>query len=156
MEIKQLLGEYECAIDTKGRMRMPSGLASQLGAEGEKLSFIVNRGFEKCLMLYPKPVWEKITVEINQLNTYNKKNREFIRYFYRGAQEVTMDAADRILISRRLLEYAGINKEVILSAYNDRIEIWPQESYDDMMDEEPTDFSDLAEEVLGKVNGNKE
>jgi len=156
VEIKQLLGEYECAIDTKGRMRMPSGLASQLGAEGEKLSFIVNRGFEKCLMLYPKPVWEKITVEINQLNTYNKKNREFIRYFYRGAQEVTMDAADRILISRRLLEYAGINKEVILSAYNDRIEIWPQESYDDMMDEEPTDFSDLAEEVLGKVNGNKE
>jgi len=155
VEIQQLLGEYECAIDQKGRMRMPSGLVNQLGEDAQKLSFIVNRGFEKCLMLYPKPVWDKITTEINQLNTYNKKNREFIRYFYRGAQEVTMDAADRILISKRLLEYADINKDVILSAYNDRIEIWAQEGYDDLMAEEPTDFSDLAEEVLGKINGNK-
>ncbi|MFM9948385.1 MAG: division/cell wall cluster transcriptional repressor MraZ [Saprospiraceae bacterium] len=155
VEIQQLLGEYECAIDQKGRMRMPSGLVNQLGEEAQKLTFIVNRGFEKCLMLYPKPVWDKITTEINQLNTYNKKNREFIRYFYRGAQEVTMDAADRILISKRLLEYADITKDVILSAYNDRIEIWAQEGYDDLMAEEPTDFSDLAEEVLGKINGNK-
>ena len=74
-------------------------------------------------MLYPEPVWERITNEINQLNLYNKKNRNFVRYFYRGAQKVSMDSADRILVSKRLLEYAGIDKEVVLSAYNDRIEI---------------------------------
>ena len=148
-----MLGEYDCKIDAKGRMRMPSGLISQLGEPNTPLTFVINRGFEKCLMLYPEPVWEKITAEINQLNLYNKKNREFVRYFYRGAHKIAMDSADRILVTKRLLEYAGIDRDVILSAYNDRIEIWAQEEYDRMMDEEPDDFSDLAEEVLGKSNG---
>lgn len=153
MDIKQLLGEYECKIDAKGRMRMPSGLINQLG-EGEALNFVINRGFEKCLMLYPESVWERITNEINQLNLYSKKNRDFVRYFYRGAQKVSLDSADRILVSKRLLEYAGVEKEVILSAYNDRIEIWAQQEYEELLEEEPADFSDLAEEVLGKENGN--
>ncbi len=150
MEIKQLLGEYECKIDAKGRMRMPSGLISQLG-ENKELNFVINRGFEKCLMIYPEPVWERITNEINQLNLYNKKNRNFVRYFYRGAHKVEMDSADRILITKRLLEYAGIDKDVILSAYNDRIEVWAKDQYESMLDEEPDDFSDLAEDVLGRA-----
>lgn len=147
--MQQLLGEYDCKIDAKGRMRLPSGLIGQLG-EGTNLNFVINRGFEKCLMLYPEPVWEKITTEINQLNLYNKKNRDFVRYFYRGAHKVAMDSADRILITKRLLEYAAIEKDLILSAYNDRIEIWAKDQYDSMLDDEPDDFSDLAEDVLGK------
>ncbi|MCB0551173.1 MAG: division/cell wall cluster transcriptional repressor MraZ [Phaeodactylibacter sp.] len=153
--MKQLLGEYECKIDAKGRMRMPSGLIGQLG-EGAAHNFVINRGFEQCLMLYPEPVWDRITNEINQLNLYNKKNRDFVRYFYRGAQKVAMDSADRILVSKRLLEYAGIDKDVILSAYSDRIEIWAADQYEHLLDEEPADFSDLAEDVLGKVNGKPE
>lgn len=144
----QLLGEYECKIDAKGRMRLPSGLINQLG-ERENHNFVVNRGFEKHLMLYPEEVWEKITEEINQLNPYNKKNRAFQRYFYRGANMITMDSADRILVSKRLLEYADIDKDVVLSAYNDRIEIWAKEEYERVLNEEPEDFSDLAEDVLG-------
>lgn len=153
MEIKQLLGEYECKIDAKGRMRMPSGLINQLG-EGEKHSFVINRGFEKCLMLYPEAVWQQISEEVNALNLYNKKNRDFVRYFYRGAQELLQDSADRILIPKRLLEYAGIEKDLILSAYNGRIEIWAKDEYDTMLDQEPTDFSDLADDVLGKLDNN--
>ena len=155
MEIKQLLGEYECKIDAKGRMRMPTGLIGQLGEEAA-LDFVINRGFEKCLMLYPEPVWDRITNEINQLNLYTKKNRDFVRYFDRGAQTVAKDSADRILVSKRLLEYAGIDKDVILSAYHDRIEIWAVDQYEHLLDEEPADFSDLAEDVLGRANGNAE
>jgi len=147
--MQQLLGEYECKIDPKGRFRMPTDLIGQLGEDVQ--SFVVNRGFEKCLMLYPEPVWERITAEINQLNLYNKKNRDFVRYFYRGAQKLDLDGADRLLITKRLLEYAGIDKDVILSAYNDRIEVWAKDQYDMLLDEEPDDFSDLAEDVLGKI-----
>jgi len=147
--MSQLLGEYECRIDEKCRMRLPSGLISQLG-QRESYAFVVNRGFEKCLMLYPEEVWTKTTEDVNNLNVYSKKNRELVRYFYRGAQKVEMDSADRILVSRRLLEYAGIDREVILSAFNDRIEIWAKEVYDKLMDDEPADFSDLAEEILGR------
>ena len=148
--MQQLLGEYDCKIDPKGRFRMPTDLIGQLG-EGVR-TFVVNRGFEKCLMLYPEPVWERITTEINQLNLYNKKNRDFVRYFYRGAQKLELDSADRMLITKRRLEYANIDKDLILSAYNDRIEVWSKEQYDRMLDEEPDDFSGLAEEVLGKIN----
>ncbi|MCI5080061.1 MAG: division/cell wall cluster transcriptional repressor MraZ [Saprospiraceae bacterium] len=151
----QLLGEYDCKIDAKGRMRMPSGLISQLGAKEESeesVTLVINRGFEKCLMVYPETVWDKITAEINQLNLYNKKNRDFVRYFYRGAQKVSLDSADRVLVTKRLLEYAGIEKDVILSAYHDRIEMWAKDQYDQMLDDEPDDFSDLAEDVLGKIN----
>ena len=151
----QLLGEYECKMDAKGRMRLPSGLIGQLG-EKETYNFVINRGFEKHLMLYPEEVWDRITEEINELNLYNKKNRDFVRYFYRGAQKVSMDSADRILVTKRLLEYAGVDKDVILSAYNDRIEIWSKEEYECMLDEEPDDFSDLAEDVLGKGNKDPE
>ena len=155
MQIKQLLGEYDCKLDAKGRMRLPSGLIAQLG-EGEKLKFVINRGFEKCLMLYPEAVWNKISAEVDQLNLYNKKNRDFVRYFYRGAQELQMDSADRILLPKRLMEYAGIDKEVVLSAYNGRIEIWTKEEYDNLLDDEPADFSDLADEVLGGSAANEE
>lgn len=153
MDIQPLLGEYEVALDSKGRFRMPSGLANQLG-EVEREKFVVNRGFEKCLVLYPIALWNSITAEINQLNLYNKKNREFARYFFRGAQEVSPDSADRILLPKRLAEYAGMNKEVILSAYSGRIEIWSREEYDRMLEQEPDDFSDLAEDVLGNVGVN--
>lgn len=144
----QLLGEYECKIDEKGRIRMPSSLIQQL-EQSEEITFVVNRGFEKYLMIYPEKVWERITTEINRLNLYNKKNRDFVRYFYRGAHKVTMDKSDRILISKRLFEYAGIDKDIILMAYNDRIELWSKEAYDQLLKDEPADFSDLAEEVLG-------
>ena len=147
----QLLGEYECKLDDKGRLRIPSGLIQQLGESGtEKL--VINRGFEKYLTIYPEQVWEKITSEINQLNLYNKKNRDFVRYFYRGAQTVVIDKSDRILITRRLLDYAGLKKDAILSAFNDRVELWSKEEYDILLRNEPRDFSDLAEDVLGAGN----
>lgn len=146
----QLLGEYECKLDAKGRMRMPAQLIKQLEEDGE-IVFVINRGYEKNLMLYPKKVWDRISKEINGLNTYNKKNLQFIRYFYRGAQEVALDGADRLLISRKLLDYGGIDKDVVIFAYNDRMELWSKEEYDKILDEEPEDFLSLAEEVMGKV-----
>lgn len=156
MGIKQLLGEYECKLDAKGRLRVPSGLISQLeGEEGAKQKFVINRGFEKCLVIYPLPLWNKISAEIDALNLYNKKNRDFARYFYRGAQEIEVDSADRLLLPKRLIEYAGMEKEVVLSAYNGRIEAWAGNEYDSLIDDEPVDFSDLANDVLGKVNHNE-
>jgi MraZ protein len=153
--IKQLLGEYDVRLDPKGRFRLPSGMLSQLG-DWQKGTFIINRGFEKCLVLYPEPVWEQISAEVEQLNLYNKQNRDFARYFFRGAQEVTLDTADRILLPKRLAEYAGIDKDIILTGYGKRIEIWALEEYERMLSEEPPDFSDLANEVLGKLGKSKE
>lgn len=65
---------------------------------------------------------------------------------------MTLDSADRILLPKRLAEYADIDKDMILTAYSGRIEMWSLAEYDKWMEEEPIDFSELADDVLGNVN----
>lgn len=145
--MQQLLGEYECKLDAKGRMRLPSALLRQLSAQGEHV-FVVNRGIENCLQLYTLVEWERISAEVNALDPYVKKNRLFIRRFHRGATRVSPDAQDRIMLPQRLREYAGIEKEAVVFAYGGNIEVWSKDRYDAMYDEEPEDFAELAEDVM--------
>lgn len=142
------IGEFECKLDTKGRLMVPSGLRKQLDPAANE-QFVLNRGFEKCLVLYPKNEWELISAEINKLNQYVRKNREFIRYFYRGATELSLDGTGRILFPKRLLGYAGISKSAMLFAYSNRIEVWNKDTYEGLLTDEPEDFARLAEEVMG-------
>jgi MraZ protein len=142
-----LSGEYEVKLDDKCRLRMPSNLMRMLSVHQVR-SFVLNRGFEKCLILYPQDVWEEKTKEVNQLNPYNIKNREFARFFYRGATQVEPDASSRIVLPKTLLEHAGIESDVMLLAYHNQVEIWSRESYLKMIDQEPVDFASLAEEVF--------
>lgn len=143
-------GEYEVKVDAKGRIRLPSGLLKQIG-EGA-LNFVVNRGFEKHLMMYPSDVWEKKTTEINQLNIYNTKQRQAIRYFYRGATKLSTDGAERILLPKSLVEYAGIEKEAVLFAYHEQIEIWSKGAYEEMLTSEPDNFAEIADGIFGESN----
>jgi MraZ protein len=85
----QFLGEYNCKIDDKGRLRMPAPLLKQLEGMVEE-GFVLNRGFEKCLVLYPKSAWTNITQEIQKLNIYVKQNRDFVRYFLLGSINLGM------------------------------------------------------------------
>ena len=148
MNMPQLHGEYECKIDAKGRIRMPSQLLRQLGESGP-YSFFINRGFEKCLMIYPKKVWDKNLERMKKLNVYRTQDRNFIRYFFRGVSDVVTDSADRILLNKGLLNYAEVQKEVVLFAYLDRIELWDKQTYEKWLNQEPQDFASLAEQVLG-------
>ncbi|HCQ30571.1 MAG TPA: division/cell wall cluster transcriptional repressor MraZ [Flavobacteriales bacterium] len=143
------IGEFNCKLDAKGRVMLPAALRKQLNPEANE-RFVMNRGFEQCLVLYPKNEWEVISAEVNKLNQYIKKNREFIRYFYRGATELELDSNGRLLLPKRMLSYAGISKEVVLFAYGNRIEVWDKDKYDNLLTDEPEDFADLAEEVMGK------
>lgn len=149
----KFIGEYDCKLDPKGRIMIPAGLRKQFGASW-KDRFVINRGFEKCLVLYPITEWEKISEEINKLNQYVKKNREFLRYFYRGATEIELDGNGRMLIPKRLQEYANIQKEVILFAYGNKIEIWDKDTYDSLLTDEPEEFANLAEQVMGNKGTN--
>ena len=148
----KLIGEYPVAIDNKGRLRLPTGLLKQLGdkPEGEAgYEFVLNRGFEKCLTLYPKPVWEQISARLSKLNRFNDRNRMFLRSFYLGASPVDTDSADRILIQKPLMDYATLGDQAILIAMDDRIEIWSPEQYNAMLSIDPNDFADLANQVMG-------
>jgi len=146
--MSHFLGEFDCKLDTKGRMMIPVGLKKQLpGADTEGL--VINRGFEKHLVIYTRKEWDKIVDDLSKLNQYEKKTREFIRYFTRGASELSLDAAGRVLLPKTLLDYAGIDTEVVLSCQFNKIEVWAAAAYDSQLDNEPENFANLAEEVMG-------
>lgn len=146
--MSHFLGEFDCKLDAKGRMMIPVGLKKQL-PEAENEGLVINRGFEKHLVIYTRKEWDKIVDDLSKLNQYEKKTREFIRYFTRGATELTLDAAGRVLLPKNLLEYAGIDAEVVLACQFNKIEVWAQAAYDAQMDDEPENFANLAEEVMG-------
>lgn len=143
-------GEFECRLDAKGRLKLPHAIVAKLGGN-ENLKFTINRGFEKHLMLYPNDVWEMKSVEINQLNIYSTKQRQAIRYFYRGATELAVDASERINIPNNLLEYAGIEQDVILFAYNNQIEVWNKNIYNAILNEEPEHAEEIASIIAAAI-----
>ncbi|MCC9000538.1 MAG: division/cell wall cluster transcriptional repressor MraZ [Candidatus Contendobacter sp.] len=146
--MSNFLGEFECRLDSKARIALPAALRKQIPVEAEGC-FVVNRGFEQHLVLYPLNEWRRVTAEINRLNLFIKKNREFVRYFHRGATELELDSSGRLLLPRRLLDYAGLHDTVILLAYAHRIECWDATLYESLLSNEPADFSRLAEEIMG-------
>ncbi|CDI01806.1 MAG: division/cell wall cluster transcriptional repressor MraZ [Candidatus Competibacter denitrificans] len=142
------LGEFECKLDSKLRIALPAALRKQLPIEAEG-RFVVNRGFEQHLVLYPFTEWRRVTAQLDRLNPFVKKHRDFARYFHRGATELELDTGGRLLLPRRLLDYAGIRDAVILLAYAQRIECWDPTLYDNILSDEPADFAQLAEEIMG-------
>ena len=144
----RLIGEFEISVDAKGRIMMPAALKRQLPPEAHD-KLVINRGFEKCLVLYPIIEWNRQSDKVNALNMYVKENRDFARYFFRGATELTLDNVNRFLVPKSLLEYADVEKEAVLFAFNDRIELWSKKLYAQQMNEAPQDFSSLAEKVMG-------
>ncbi|MEX0813657.1 MAG: division/cell wall cluster transcriptional repressor MraZ [Chitinophagales bacterium] len=149
------LGEHICKLDSKGRLKVPSALKKQFAPEING-RFVINRGFEQCLTLYPFDEWQRISARVNKLNTFEKKKREFKRYFYRGATELVLDSSDRLLLPKHLMDYAGIEKEMILTSQNNMIEVWNPKRYEDLMAIDSDEFADLAEEVMGDLDENSD
>ena len=142
------LGEYEATLDTKGRFLLPAGFKKQLPQEATT-QFVLNRGFEKCLTLYPLQSWEPIFSEISKLNDFDPKVRQFKLLFLGGATEVELDSAGRMLLPPSLKEHAGLNKDIVLASNVDKINIWDAAKYKQFFEEFSSDaFSNLAQQVM--------
>lgn len=144
-----LIGTYECKVDAKGRMMVPSALKKQLSPLLQD-GFVLKRAvFQPCLELYPMEEWNKLMQKINGLNRFKKKNNDFIRRFTAGVKTVEVDGNGRLLIPKDLVGFAGIDKEIVLSSAINIIEIWDKNKYENTIDASADDFADLAEEVMG-------
>ena len=147
------LGEYESTLDKKWRFLLPAGLKKQLPEEGGA-HFIINRGFEKCLTLYPLQSWEPIFSDISKLNDFDPKVREFRRYFLNGATQLELDSAGRLLLPQNLTEHASLEKDIVLVSAVNKIEIWDKSKYIQFFETfTPQSFSDLANDVMNKRTG---
>ncbi|OYQ79898.1 division/cell wall cluster transcriptional repressor MraZ [Wohlfahrtiimonas chitiniclastica] len=145
--MKHFLGEFEVKLDAKKRLMLPMPLKKQL-VDTDR--FVINRAFDACLNLYPFDVWEEVDHELTKLNPFVKKERDFIRFVRGGATEVTLDAQGRFILPSRLMSYANIDSDIVLSGNGSLIEIWDQATYDQALNVDSESFSTLAEEVMVK------
>ena len=149
------IGEYDSTIDTKGRFLLPAGLKKQL--PDQETTFVINRGFEKCLTLYPSQSWKPIFKDISNLNDFDPKVREFRRYFLNGAQQVELDSAGRLLLPKNLMDHASLDKDIVLVSAVNKIEIWDKNKYQQFFESfSPEAFSSLANEVMNKPDTGNE
>jgi MraZ protein len=150
-----LTGQYEVKVDGKGRLRMPTDLLRQI-PEDTNSKYVINKGLDNCLRLYPIVQWNAITEEMNKnLNWFKSNEREFLRYFYQAATQIELDSNDRILIPKRLTDAVGIKDEVVILAFGDVIEIWNSDVYYGTVAKEPENFAQMADEIWSKINSNK-
>ena len=136
------MGEYHYTIDDKGRLTIPAKLRYELGE-----SFIVTRGLDGCLFIYPKCEWENIVRKYKELpNT--KDARNFMRFFLSGATVCEFDKQGRIVIPTYLSNYANLNKEIVIIGVIGRIEIWSKEKWEEFMNNNIESLSDISENLF--------
>lgn len=146
----RFIGDYGAKTDAKGRVFLPAPFRKVLEAEGEKSLVLRNDVFQKCLVLYPESVWnEQLDALRGQVNQWNSKQQMMLRKFEADAEPIELDGNGRLLISKRKLQYAGIEADVRFLAMVDRIEIWSKQALDELMD----DSADLGDEMEAAFGG---
>ncbi len=151
--MSHFLGEHKVRIDSKGRIKLPAALKAQMnpGANGK---FVVNRGFEGCLELYPLDVWVRYRKVLQKkVNKFNPRHRKFIRRFISGATELSLDAADRLNFPNHLLKEVGAEGEAYLTPGQDTIELWSVKRYEEyVLGVDAETYEGLADDVLGDIS----
>lgn len=147
---------YECKIDEKGRLKLPSQLIKHLENFPDKEIVVKRAVFQNCLEVYPMKPWEKLMNKVNGLNRFVKKNADFIRMFTAGVKTVEPDKAERILVPKDLKTFANLHKDIVISGVGEFFEIWDKEAYEENIRINETDFAKLSEEVMGTIDFNEE
>ena len=138
-----LMGEYRHTIDDKGRIIIPSKFREELGNE-----FVVTRGLEECLFVYPKDKWDSIVSQLNEIPFTKKDARNFMRFFLSGATAMEFDKQGRINITSSLISYADLKKDCVVVGVGDRLEIWSLEKWQNFYDSNKDEFSNIAENLF--------
>lgn len=143
------IGDYTCKADAKGRIILPMAFKRQMPA-GAQDHFVVRKDiFERCLVLYSMEDWNRQIEKIRStINPYNREHNLFLRNFFKGTAELTLDSNNRLLVPKRLMDLAGIQRDVVLAGQDGRIEMWAADMYEKIgMPSE--DFANLAEKLMG-------
>jgi MraZ protein len=143
------IGDYTCKVDVKGRLILPMAFKKQMPVDAQD-HFVVRKDiFENCLVLYSIEDWNRQLDKIRKrINPYNREHNMFLRNFFKGTAELSLDNNNRLLVPKRLMDLIGAERDVVLAGQDGRIEIWAAEVYD-KIDMVPADFANLAEKLMG-------
>jgi MraZ protein len=140
-------GSYMYSVDEKGRVNLPSKLRKYVSPDTND-TFVLTRGFEKCLFVYPIDEWNKMEENLRNLSGYDPEHRRFIRALLELASESQLDAQSRLSIPQELREYANIESEVRIIGTLDKIELWNPQIYDEYRTSQPESYESIAAKVM--------
>lgn len=136
------IGEYQHTIDAKGRIIMPSKFREGLGS-----NFIMTKGLDNCLFVYPNEEWLVLEEKLRALPLTNKDARAFVRFFFAGATECILDKQGRILVPGNLREHAKLKKDAVIIGVAARIEIWSKDEWESYTDDDSLSYDNIAEKM---------
>lgn len=136
------IGEHQHSLDEKGRIIIPSKFRSDLGLE-----FVMTKGLDNCLFVYPKSEWLILEEKLKTLPLTNKDARAFVRFFFSGATESTLDKQGRVLIPANLREHSRLDKDAVIIGVSTRLEIWGKDNWDNYTDEDNLSYESIAESM---------
>lgn len=149
----QFIGEYPAKADAKGRVFLPAAFRKVLEAEDEQGLVLRQDIFQHCLVLYPESVWGAQLDDLRgRVNQFNSKQQMLLRMFEADAEPVELDSQGRLLISKRKLQYAGIESDVRFLAMVDRIEIWSKQALEEVKAQNE-DLGQELENMFGQLDG---
>ncbi|MFZ2708639.1 MAG: division/cell wall cluster transcriptional repressor MraZ [Leptotrichiaceae bacterium] len=137
------MGEFTCKVDNKGRMMLPSKFRDELGEQ----EFVITRGLDNCIDLFPIEEWKNIEDKLKKLQTTNSKHRAYQRFVMSAATKTEFDNQGRLNIPTSLMEHAQIDKKIIVTGMNDKIEIWSEESWKKYIQNTGESIKDLVDEI---------
>lgn len=140
-------GSYMYSVDDKGRVSLPAKLRKYVSAEAND-TFVITRGFEKCLFIYPLDEWNKLEVHLRNLSSYDHEHRRFKRAILEFAQESQLDSQARITIPPELREYASIQNEIRIIGTLEKIELWNPNEYNEYKNSQPETYESIAAKVM--------
>jgi MraZ protein len=142
------IGDFECRADAKGRIVLPAAFKKAVGKD--ELRFVVRKDlFENCLVMYPYSYWEEELERFREkLNPYNRNQKHFMRDFFRGSAELTLDGNGRFLVPKRLMDQAGADREIVMLGVDRYIEIWARDIYEGLVID-PEQLARQAEDFMG-------
>lgn len=136
------MGEYSHTIDTKGRLIIPSKFREELGE-----TFVVTKGLDGCLFVFSDEEWKAFEIKLKSLPLTNKNARQFARFFVAGATPCELDKQGRILLPATLREFAGLEKDVVLTGMLNRIEIWSKDKWNENNSLDDVAMDEIAEQM---------
>ena len=140
-------GQFTYSIDSKGRISIPAKLRRYVSAEAND-TFKIIRGTSICIDVYPYNEWLILEEKLNRLNPFNPDEIRFKRTILQHVSEDKLDSQSRILIPQTFLEYAKIEKEVLILGVGNKIEVWNPKIFDDYMKQSDQTFEQIAAKVM--------
>ena len=142
------LGSYNYSIDAKGRISIPARMRKFVSPESND-TFVLTRGSSKCINIYPMDFWkELVSSKLDKLNSFDPQDVKFMRMFLQEAAEDKFDSQSRLLVPKKLIDFAEIEKDILILGMNKYIEVWNPQLYEEYLKNIEDSYESIAKEVM--------